>query len=317
MQKLKCELCGGIDFTRTEGGLYQCQHCGCNYTLEQARSILNVTAEVTKGNAEFQRLLKNGEIFRKQKKFSEAYQVYADASGEFPGEPESYFQWITSVFECMEYTRSVQCRCSYRSNGLVASQTIDALYRYALQQCAGKEIRNRYESYWENSWKAVADGLEQGRYGIERNERGYTDPRLFAETKEILLRCGPVAERIVRKGQVNAALLLKNGVRYGLTDRSSKTGWLPYKPVSKNPHLGVSFVLGNQIEWRDYVPYYDNDYGIASLPSVVKLDSSSIRQYQKEAAENRKALIKSGVCPYCGTALQSGFFGKRCGFCGM
>ena len=40
MQKLQCELCGSVDIVRTDDGFFQCQHCGCKYTLEQAKALL-------------------------------------------------------------------------------------------------------------------------------------------------------------------------------------------------------------------------------------------------------------------------------------
>ncbi len=40
MQKLQCELCGSIDIIKTEDNVFQCQHCGCKYTLEQAKTLI-------------------------------------------------------------------------------------------------------------------------------------------------------------------------------------------------------------------------------------------------------------------------------------
>ena len=40
MQKLQCELCGSIDIIKTEENVFQCQHCGCKYTLEQAKTLI-------------------------------------------------------------------------------------------------------------------------------------------------------------------------------------------------------------------------------------------------------------------------------------
>lgn len=43
MRKLKCELCGSIDIVKTANNLFECQHCGCKYTLEQARFLIEGT----------------------------------------------------------------------------------------------------------------------------------------------------------------------------------------------------------------------------------------------------------------------------------
>ena len=40
MNKLQCELCGSVDIVKTGDALFQCQHCGCKYTLEEAKKIL-------------------------------------------------------------------------------------------------------------------------------------------------------------------------------------------------------------------------------------------------------------------------------------
>lgn len=48
MKKLQCELCGSVDFVRTDDGMFQCQCCGCKYTIEQAKTILSGTEVRTK-----------------------------------------------------------------------------------------------------------------------------------------------------------------------------------------------------------------------------------------------------------------------------
>lgn len=40
MQKLQCELCGSVDIIKTDENVFQCQFCGCKYTLEQARTLI-------------------------------------------------------------------------------------------------------------------------------------------------------------------------------------------------------------------------------------------------------------------------------------
>lgn len=61
MKKLQCELCGGIDIVKTDTDLFQCQSCGCKYTLEQVKSIISGVVEITMGETELKRLVKNAE----------------------------------------------------------------------------------------------------------------------------------------------------------------------------------------------------------------------------------------------------------------
>lgn len=46
MRKLQCELCGSVDILKTADNLFQCQCCGCKYTLEQARYLVQGTVTI-------------------------------------------------------------------------------------------------------------------------------------------------------------------------------------------------------------------------------------------------------------------------------
>lgn len=37
---LKCKICGGSRITSADGELFVCADCGCNYTLEAARRLM-------------------------------------------------------------------------------------------------------------------------------------------------------------------------------------------------------------------------------------------------------------------------------------
>ena len=43
MLHIDCELCGSDDFLRLDDGYFQCQVCGCKYSVEQARNLLKPT----------------------------------------------------------------------------------------------------------------------------------------------------------------------------------------------------------------------------------------------------------------------------------
>ena len=47
MQKLQCELCSSVDIIKIAPDIFQCQHCGCKYTLEQVKSIISGQVKVT------------------------------------------------------------------------------------------------------------------------------------------------------------------------------------------------------------------------------------------------------------------------------
>lgn len=51
MQRLTCEVCGGTDLIKTEG-IFECQNCGCKYTLQEARSLFANEEVRVKGTVE-------------------------------------------------------------------------------------------------------------------------------------------------------------------------------------------------------------------------------------------------------------------------
>lgn len=90
MQKLQCELCGSFDIVRTDDGFFQCQYCGCKYTLAQAKALLG-TVETTIGTAELERLLKNAKTFLDIGKLDDSVKTYAEVTKQFP---DDYRGWL-------------------------------------------------------------------------------------------------------------------------------------------------------------------------------------------------------------------------------
>lgn len=90
MQKLQCELCGSVDIVRTDDGFFQCQHCGCKYTLEQAKALLG-TVETTVGTAERERLIKNAQTQFDLGQLIDAEKTFDEVTKQFP---EDYRGWL-------------------------------------------------------------------------------------------------------------------------------------------------------------------------------------------------------------------------------
>ena len=90
MQKLQCELCGSVDIARTDDGFFRCEHCGCKYTLEQAKAMLG-TVETTTGTAERERLLANAQTQFNLGQFAAAEKTYSEVTKQFP---DDYRGWL-------------------------------------------------------------------------------------------------------------------------------------------------------------------------------------------------------------------------------
>ena len=308
MKKLQCELCGGIDVVKVGENLFQCQSCGCKYTMEQARVLVQGTVELTKGAAERQRLLKNIEALTATGDYP--YTLCSQLTQEFPGEAEAWFAWVRVVMAKIQNERLVRCCDGYRDyRGLISHYELDVLYANACK-FASPAQREEYTRLWETFWKDVSRRAERGEYLIDL-EDGWQ-----YSTWAILLRCGGAAASIIQKGKQNADLLAQNGLRWGLVDLSSKGGWLPFrKAEGMSPGYGISFALGRQIKWKDSVPYSDRDQGVKVLDEPLALDGNSIKSYKQQAEKAARQLVERGVCPACGSPLKSSFFSKSCKRC--
>lgn len=113
MQKLQCELCGSIDILRTDDGFFQCQHCGCKYTLEQAKNLLGIVAETTIGDTELNRRVENAKA---QIKIGQpAEETIESIIKDFPASPKGYMLEIENIINNLFKEKSI-CFVSSKNN---------------------------------------------------------------------------------------------------------------------------------------------------------------------------------------------------------
>ena len=65
MRKMQCELCGGIEILKNDQGFFQCQSCGCQYTLEQAKALIGTVIINNYAAPEKSDFVINGGILRR------------------------------------------------------------------------------------------------------------------------------------------------------------------------------------------------------------------------------------------------------------
>lgn len=301
MQKLQCELCGSTEFVRTEDGFFQCQYCGCKYTVQQAKTILNAqTVELTVGDAEVRRMIDNAEVYMKLNEYDRAYKEYEKITQNFPGEAEGWFGCVEAFFE-----KALATGFFYFEQ-LQVNPSI--LYSYALKCVRSSAEKDKYLSMWTEYWKKLEEAIENGTCLIGKEENpGELSEWYVTHSIEFLDQCGCYAEKLYKKGQKNAEILLENGIKY------EWKGWLPYKRDIKNPRLRVPllFALGRQILFRwPTIPYPENadeDYvHTYCFDAPLKFDPKSIQTYQEAAMKNVLDDFKKGrgSCPYCHRQLE-------------
>lgn len=86
MKRIACEVCGSNQLIK-EDGYFQCEFCGTKYSLDEARKLMvGGTVEITKGNAERDRLLSNAKYFIEHKQFVDALKTIEKLKFDFPAD---------------------------------------------------------------------------------------------------------------------------------------------------------------------------------------------------------------------------------------
>ena len=94
MAALICDICGGNLVMDSSGEYALCESCGMKHTKERVRTKVQEiqgVVEVTKGEAEKERLLKNAETFINLNEEKKALDIYTQLTNEYPDE---YRGWL-------------------------------------------------------------------------------------------------------------------------------------------------------------------------------------------------------------------------------
>ena len=283
MQKLQCELCGSVDIIRTNDGCFQCQHCGCKYTLEQAKALLG-TVETTIGTAERDRLLKNAKTQYDIGEFSEAENTYTQVTKQFP---DDYRGWLGLL------------RLEYRNYMYNEWATPDPESTKLLQKhlnickklCSSEKTVAEINNEWERFWNYIASKCKSGKLTYY----GGCDPEVFKDIS-------PAMYEFAKKGFENALILNSLNVEY------SHKGWVIRSEFS-HPYY---FWLGSCLQ-------YDDSDGFKSFSVEIDLpviDETYIAKIRADVQKYIDKKLSEDRCPYCNCYLKKNIFGTKCPSCG-
>ena len=90
MKAIVCELCGGNRLIKKDG-VYECTHCGTQYTIDEARSLLTEIADVIKASKseDLSNMLANAYTTYCDGNFAEAFKLYSNALNMDPDNPQA------------------------------------------------------------------------------------------------------------------------------------------------------------------------------------------------------------------------------------
>ena len=285
MQKLQCELCGSVDIVRTDDGFFQCQHCGCKYTLAQAKALLG-TVETTIGTAELERLLNNAKTQYDLREDTEAEKTYTQITKQFPND---YRGWLGLMQLRMRYET---CPNEFIVGNLIKWHK--SCLKLAPNENVAKELTRDWINYWDN----IAQNCASGEYDYIGSE--YLE--LYADTS-------PAMYNYVKAGFDNAKILNSLGVYYD----KKREQWELW---SSKYHTDYYFWIGTvkvSPEYKDGTRFTTRDN--KWLPPI---DEKYISDIKADIQKDISYCIANKKCPYCKVALKKGLFETKlkCPDCG-
>jgi len=159
MAALTCDACGSTSLTMTDDGQFSvCDYCGTKHTIERVRAKVQEikgVVEITKGEAEKERLIKNAETFLKLNDTPKAKEIYHCLVNDYPndvkmwiGLARCYFSELPSMYEKEEL---LDPKSAYSSN---VSSLIDIENKAILLD---SNTKITFEKLWEEHAKKVED----------------------------------------------------------------------------------------------------------------------------------------------------------------
>ncbi len=103
MGKLVCEICGGSLIMNADN-VAECESCGMKYAKEKVASMVKIdgAVEITQGEAEKERLLKNAETFVNLGKHIEAEDLCKKIVDEYPDDYRGWYLRFKNVVLAMD-----------------------------------------------------------------------------------------------------------------------------------------------------------------------------------------------------------------------
>ncbi len=105
MSALICDICGGNLVMDETGEFAKCESCGMKHSKERVKAKVQEikgVVEITKGEAEKERLLKNAETYLQLNEKLRAEEIYKKVTNEYPDEWRGWFGLLKLQFEILQ-----------------------------------------------------------------------------------------------------------------------------------------------------------------------------------------------------------------------
>lgn len=311
MNKMRCELCGSIEFIRTNDGFFKCTYCGCQYTLDQARNIVSGTVEVIHGKNELTHELSNAESLKRLGEYGEMLMVYNSLKRYYSHELIFWESFLQSYYYMILHSKSLYLVPDNAGNSIYTN--LLKCYECAKKVCSSSDEKTKIENDFYSFCKQWIDNCINGQFDIIESFTYYS---IMDSALIDFCQVFPGADRILELSEKNIQSMLEFNIepdengKWELRDFSN----IIYKPrVDKEgrrwaKNLGPLFLIG-----KTYVYGYNCD-GIVTE----NVDLQNVF-YSQDAPLIRASLVDKwntmDKCPICGTQLSGLIKHRTCKRC--
>lgn len=303
MQKLTCEVCGSNDLQKTDDGFFQCQYCGCKYTLEQAKALLG-TVETTIGDAELNRRVENAKTQMKIGARESANKTIESIIFDFPKSPQGYLLYFENYFELLLWhSANAENYKDYKDYKLSSfdKSRFDSLYK--LSNDSSEITNEELDSFFDSYFKKIYNGLVNGELSEYVLSLGNNAPQ-------------SLAKKAYEIGIRNAELLAQNCVgifnikeyeksKFG-TKSSSVLAYCSDKALIKRLNHGECWETWKKIEFCLGREWYETYFPIKPLI----LNEDNINEIVKVAKITTKHFVIDNSICLCGSKTRKTIFGN-------
>ncbi len=261
MKRLICEVCGGNEFQRTDNGMFQCNFCGCQYTIEQAKTIVAGTVEIVHGQKELLSSINSADALGKLGDYVGMMSAYKDIEKKYANE---YLYWKSLMQSiCYVLLHSESLDYTHTSVGCAkVTQWLLQAYNNALKICNESEAV-KLKDYFENFCDEWITKCLTGEFDLIKS---FTYYGLMDSELVTFCQTFPGANVLLEESERNVRSIIEAGINL---DKKGKWCLYDYSGVHYKQrvdydgtryslHIGPLFLIGKR-----YVYGYNCD-GIAT-----------------------------------------------------
>ena len=310
MKKIQCEACGSNDIVKIDSTFFQCQFCGTKYTIDSIQAMLQGPVEITVGQSEMNRLIKNALTFNNiggRVNREKAVELLEKITQDFPSYPEA---WTTYIDANLDWNYRIKCLPN-KDEATKLDNAVSALRSLP----DSKDLAVSYNEKLRQFWQDAGEGLlnNDGWYIVSPTVKQLHQDDVVSLIFhwEYMLNC-PAITQVIQEARELANSLNQANIVYDYKLHE----WVDFRSDSFKEPLYVFNNMALLLENGIVSFQYCNE--TASL--IIRANEIIEKRKQEEEAKREAAMIAAHPHTYCKHCHQNTgvktLFSYKCRICG-